>query len=270
MTVDVANDLRNAYLGEPPVAIVDFLLVWGWWGGWCGANGKCFGWGWWGWGVVFCNGYCINIWDYCIVVWAWGDKNVSWWKSCFWDIVAYWGWNGGKATCTAWYVGWAWGSGWWGWKWCAWGTACTWQWNDGWQWCSTMWGWGWWWCCAWCKWTSTTAWGNGWCWYYSEISGEWYWYANWWGWWGCCTRWIWYCGGGCWEKYVSPALAAQNWQTYWSWWGWASSSSAACWCQGVFIIRYPCACWYDMKWGTRYLCNWYCIHRFTESWTLSF
>lgn len=60
------------------------------------------------------------------------------------------------------------------------------------------------------------------------------------------------------------------------WWGWAwcTASSLCClawwnWCQWVFIARYPANCWYNISWWCKYECNWYCIHCFTQDWTLT-
>lgn len=267
---------------RPVVAIIDFILAWGW-GAWGRSNFRSWGWWWAGW-LIHCELHELLSWSYCVVIWAWGTwSNTQYlaacWSggdSCFGDIVAYWGWGGwGQYACS---TGSAWAS-WWSW----WGSSacnttravgCDWQWNMGWGWCQCRWWWGWWYCCAWNN--ATSSWNYGWswwCWYYSEISwvgvryssGGSGWYlcttaaVCWgWAWWACRVNWW-------------------NATTYWSWWGWAwctNSSSVCCkwwdWCQWVFIVRYPTACWYHITWWTKYECNWYCIHCFTSDWTLCF
>lgn len=265
-------------------ATIEWLLVW-WGGAWGRARCRAWGWGGAG-GLIYCASETLPIWTCCcVVIWAWGTgaassynpANYKWGNSCFGSVVAYWGWGWGWMCAYNRWCAWAaWGSGWWGAA-CnaAWGTRCDASYgNCGWAWYNTTWGWGWGAWGAWCpaNWAGNYYWWAWWCWCTSSISGVSVVYAAGWGWGGCTGRsnsqW-----GGCGWCYRVAWCAAT---TYWSWWGWAwcTASNTCCmaWgsgCQWVFIARYPSNCKFNVTWGTKYECNWYCIHCFTSNWTLT-
>lgn len=244
---------------------VDFLLIAWWWGWWYANNvNNSWWWGWAGW-VIQCSNYLLDIWSYCIVIWAWGSSGTSsaGWNggnSCFWDFIACWWWGWGFAN--TWCAWWSW---WWAWfnlsYWSyAWGSWINWQWYA--WWCSyqNAW-WGWWWAWqAWWNWAGAGSyiWWSWWNWIQSDISWTMTWYA-WWGtWWSYrnCDFGVSGCGQSCcggwwiWGRYCYA----------WTWGAWR------CW---VFILRYPTACWYDITWWTCYTCNDYTIHCFTSNSTLT-
>lgn len=283
----VWKEVKEVYIWSckvrPTNATVEWLLVWWGWA-WGRSRYRAGWWGWAGW-LIYCACDVLQKWARCcVVIWAWGTwSNTNylwacwnWWNSCFWTIVAYWWWWGGwMYTCAC---GCPWAPGWSGW-WAAWcnttcASACAWQWNIGWPWCLTRWWWGGWACCAWCVSASSYVWWAWWWWKWYSIdwtTGRAY---SWWWWWGWCTTWgaagsgTWWCGWcyRCpWKNAINP----------WSWWGWGwctgcSSCCMAWWngADGTFIARYPCTCWYNITWGCKYLCNWYCIHCFTSDGTL--
>ena len=295
------SDIACAYVGSSPLSeiyvwdvkvrpiittkIIDYLLVggWGWGGTWSMGWGGAWGWG----GVV---SWCETITWKCvftITIWNGGSNNATWGNSCFvsdnTSIVWYWGggWGNSKGLSNCnWRNGGSWGWGWGGtWPTTA-GTALDQNyWKDGGRgYNDTCWAW------AWgggrCKAGGSPAgrycgWGWG-CGYYSDISWEWMRYGSWGTWGGRSGSFPWVCGGWYWGSwYCSPW---GNATTYWSGWGggWVARSSSAallscggCGCQGIFIARYPASCWYDISWGTKYECNWYCIHCFTSDWTLT-
>ena len=294
----VPPEISNVYLWTTPVkevyvwtdkirpiireASVEYLLVW-WWGAWWRARYRAWWWGW-AWWLVYCEAEILSIGaNCCVVIWSWWvwwaacyNGAYKWWDSCFGTIVAHWGWGWWwMCACNRWCPWTTWGSGWW-WAGCntTCAAGCTGQWNRGWAWCATRW-WGWGWACtAWCN---AACWGNyygwdWWCWCIFDISWVSTVYAWWWGWWGYTGRseaqW-WWCGW-CYRTAWCPAT------TYGSWWGWAwcTASNSCClawwnWCQWVFIARYPANCWYNISWWCKYECNWYCIHCFTQDWTLT-
>lgn len=265
--------------------LIDWLLVW-WW--WAWGRSCCRSWGWWGWGwVVHCESYDLRN-NQCIIIGSWGVWQTTchladcwkWGDSCFWSIVAYgWGWGGGMCCCTVWSP---WGNGWsWGWAsscTCAWWTAVDGQWKKwatGTNYLGSWWGW---YTCPWktwcyCSYTTTAAcyWGIGWCGYCSDISWTAVRYANGWSWWGCKST-PWMCGGGAWGCYTSACACWKNATTPWSWGGGAWNNACKCpwWngADGIFIARYPTACWYNITWGCKYTCGDYTIHCFTSNWTL--
>ena len=278
--------IKNVYIGTCKIrgqAIIDWLLVW-WWGAW--GRAYCRAWGGWGaWWVVYRNNYIISQ-NTCVIIWAggvWCGTNPYWWSwgdSCFWNIVAYWWWWGGWgccSSCTNWLS-------WWSWWWASWWGFCYWWSSKGWQW--QKWGigttsaWAWWggyshcwmdWC--YCSYTSAAyGWGGvGWCGYCSDISWTAVRYANGWSWWGCKST-PWMCGGGAWGCYTSACACWKNATTPWSWGGGAWNNAYKCpwWngANGIFIARYPTACWYNITWGCKYTCGDYTIHCFTSNWTL--
>ena len=264
-------------------AYIDFLLVaWGW--AW-GRSRYAYGWGGWGaWWLICCLWYLLDT-TTCVTIWAWGVwSNTqclgtcgSGCDSCFWSIVAYWGWGGwGANTAYSAWCPWADGWSWWGSvnNTCA--SWCSWQWKRGWKYWGNVgtWGWGGGYWSVWCDWctVSVGCWWNGWQWLCSDISWEYVWYASG-GWGGWCGYGGSSCGGWCWWALNCAWIQAS---CYWSWgWGGGQTNKAACcykwWdgCQWVFIARYPANCNYNITWGTKYECNWYCIHCFTSDWTLS-
>lgn len=283
---------------RPTNRILDFLLVW-WWGAWW----LSWGWLWWGWGgawgIIYCEWEIIETWNYMIHIWEWGCWLDLWWNkqggdSSFNNYIAYWGWGGwyGCASgtwgsCPVW-CNWA---SWW------WGSRCG-SWGIGTQWCnwgdwlitanSAGWGGGWY-TTTWCVATRTGStllycqnWGDWWLWYSSSITWQTEYYAYWWGWGAWNSRWaygIGSCWGWNWGDWTNCPRNA-SWcsaTTYGSWWGWAWWRCICCGgkvcggngCQWVFIARYPSNCNYNITWGTKYECNWYCIHCFTSDWTLT-
>lgn len=288
-------EISCAYLGNTPFAeiyagetkvrpvkverFIDFLLIG--WGG-MGGNATTSRWrpAWWGgaWGFVECFWYEISApWTYTVTIGCWGQ---DWGNSplygrgcpsCFDTVIAYWGWmwlyNAGMdASLRNGASG-----GWWS-CWVAWGCALYWN-----QWCKGAWNmgsycgawWGWAWATPSWSWYCPMKWGDGKC---SSMSWEEQRYS--WGWWGASGNanniaawgaWGWGNGGTC--RYA-PTSATYYWG-----WGWGAGLCGWTiwwsWCQWVFILRYPSSCWYNITWWTKYLCNWYCIHCFTSSWTLT-
>lgn len=241
---------------------VDFLIVWwGWWGIW-----YCSWWAWWGWGVCEAFQQEISWLLIPVTVWApwqsyqsssWSCNNEIWWKSSFWIYYAC-GW---KTLCSGYpqeNVGtsWAGGAGWPGDA-----RVCIGKYNN---------------------YDLYQNW-NGWPWYYSIISWTWHYYA-WWGgawWWQCKNFACYYAIAGKWchwwgdgnqywiPWYVESSCGAPA-SYYWWWaWGWDCSYSrniAAC--QWIVIVRYKADWSYwitNATWWTKYLCNWYCIHCFTNT-----
>lgn len=294
-------DITCAYVGSSPLsaiyvwdtkvrptiveAYIDFLLIWGW--GW---GGNYWGWGGAGW-VIQCSNYLICTWSYNVEIGEGWISCVSWdgvwhngWNSLFDSNIAYWGWGGAGSTVWANWRSWgSWGGGAMGSRtknpW-AWGSGCAWQWNNGGSWhkCSGTWGGGWAWAAggnAPCR--KPWNWGNG---IQSDISGEMLWYA--WG-GGWLDQYTWNCigVGGCgwgWNGLFYACSAAQknatNASYYWGGGGATidSYNTGNCYsrgCQWIFIARYPASCWYNITWGTKYECNWYCIHCFTSNGTLT-
>lgn len=252
------EELKNVY--------IEFLLVWwGWWGS------QYAWWGWWGWWVIQCNNYELEIWNYPVVIWAWGswiwtccDWN-NWWNSTFNWLIAYWWWWGwwypSRAGHNWWSWWWAWYYNWTIWYWCAW------QWHNWWsdnQWGSWWWGWAWW---VWANWQSCCLWWKWWAWIQSSITWTAMYYSpwgSWHSWYNCNQSWnsTWWAASGC--------QTASNAACYW-WWGWWTTTNASYWQwkSGIFVLRYPTSCGYDMTWGTKYTCWAYTIHCFTSSGTLS-
>lgn len=246
------------------------LLVW-WWGWWNKGNWYVWGWWWGGWQVVFDNDFIIRRWKhYKIHIWCGWWADTDWWASVFDCCVALWWWWAGRCWwnwwwsnttgCPEWYiadysifaywwyhwwsVGWSqyvWGSWWWWW-------ACG-NWGNGW-WNSNCWIWWDWWCwfCSDIDWTSKAYWWGWWWWrrYYCAWShaGTVNWWWAWWNtnWWNATVYWWW---GGWWNS------------SSWTWW---------CWCQWVFIIKYPKSCWLCITWAQcSYECNNNCIHIVTQN-----
>lgn len=300
------NPLSEIYVWATKVrptiteALIDFLLVWGWGAGWQS-------WGLWWWGgwagwVVYCEWELLQTWTYSVCIWKWGCGYIAYWccpqrsgeDSCFISYVACgggWGWYW-CATGT-WYLSpnwYDWASWWWGARCGSWGTGT--QWCNWWAWVTWnakyggSWGGGYTseWCIATTTWSGLMLchnWGDGWLWYNSDITWQTEYYAYW-GWGGASTRWTpwdWHCWWGDWgTKCNCPCYA--NWcpaTTYGSWWGWAWDRCTCCsgrtyggdGCQWIFIARYPSSCWYNISWGCKYECNWYCIHCFTSDGTLT-
>ena len=268
-------------------AIVDFLLVWwGWaWGRWRNP----WWWGWWAGWVVYCQWETLCSGSYSVTIWAWWQWNasqclwacVSWCNSRFGTFVAFgwWGW-GWMCGCGMWaWCPWAsWWSWWGGSNWSAnpWGNWCSGQWNNGGSGFFSMNGaawWGGWYWSAWCPAYSCgfmqACWWNWGAWLTSDITWQSRIYAAWW--WGSWPQWVWtsnWGGNGCKDNIWGNALC------YWSWWwgSWSPNWNTCCrwwnWCQWIFVLRYPSSCNYQITWGSKYLCNWYCIHCFTSDWTL--
>lgn len=246
---------------------INFLLVgWGWWG-------SQYYWWWWGWWwVIQCSDYEIDVWSYSVVIWAWGswmwtwcDWN-DWWNSIFNWLTAYgwgwWGWYPNRQGHNWWSWGWAWYYNWAPWCW------CSWQWYNWWTNYST-WSWWWWWAWGtWCQWVSVCRWWYWWQWIFSCIDWTAKYYSPWWSWhsWYNCNQ-SWNVTG--WA--ASWAQASSNATCYWWWWWWVpyNSTSYWQWKSGIFIVSYPSSCWYNITWGTKYLCNWKCIHCFTWNGTLT-
>lgn len=283
--------------------IVDLLLVWWWAGWWCATSWYCrwwWGWGWW-W-ITYCSNFELTQWNtYNIHIWSWWWILANWCPSCVYNndwLLLYswwWGrwwwtpnWNVYNACDWDW---WWWGSPWWK-IYCWWQSLC-WKWN--WwvsTWACTIWWWGWWgwWCVGWnwCNWCASfwgnASWWNWWNWICTDISWElqWYWWWGWW--WAWCKQystdtilawlwqhwwWNWWWCILCSGAYV---LCTSNNATYYWWWGWwwhAYWDWWWCWCQWIFVLRYPTACWYDITWWCKYTCGDYTIHCFTSDWTLS-
>lgn len=264
---------------RPSWPSIDFLLIWGGWGG--GTSGCYRNWAWWwgaGW-VIYCLWYSVDKWAYCVIIGSWwvtcsgGNRRwTQWWNSEWNWLVAYWGgwwwaWN------TSADISWG-GDGWsWGWSWSRyareWWKGCEWQWNDGGA--SEYRRSGWWggYSSAWCKggaqyygWN----WGD---WLETDITGKVECFAWWWGWgayryWGVNSYWWWGWGGDC-----SWHVSGCPWTTCWSgWWG-AQANSPWAWAWWVFIVRYACGTVNVTWWDCCYLCNWYCIHCFTSNGTLT-
>ena len=226
--------------------VVDFVLVWGWGAGKGCTAGRWWGWG--GWWVVINCWYELLLDCYNVVIWDWWcTESGNWWDSCFWNMYAKWGYGANGCIWGSWW----WDKYWW-WNWCiGWtGKTSRWWWGGG----------------AWQNgWTDSNR-RKGWDWLCTDISGDCCWY--WWGWsGGCCTStnctwWQWW--GWQWGKCWCSA-------TYYGW-GWGGSCSSTrwwCWYQWVFIVRYPNNCGYDICWGNKYECNWYCVHCFESNGTLT-
>ena len=261
-------------------AIIDWMLIWWGWSWW---RSRCRGWGWgWAWWFLYCQWDTLLTWSYAVTIWAGGKGCVtwccgtcgSWWNSTFNSIVAYWGWGWGWMMWVNTTCNWdCWGS--WGGTGCGGvpGCGCDWQWNRGGL--GNARGGGWWWGIGWYWGIAASSTGyRGWCGWDAcclDISGTSVWYASWW-WGGGC------CGGlscGWWEGgwYRTEWCSATCYGS-WGGWGWCTGCCSCCmkWgdgCQWVFIARYPKTCWYNITWGTKYECNWYCIHCFTSDWTLT-
>lgn len=282
---------KNIYIWVPSVT-VDYLLVW-WWG-WWGRSIKMPWWWGWGWGICRAIGKEIAKGTYSIVIWAWWAGNNtdtlaemhSWCPSCFWDIVAYWWWWGwpwiNSCACSyRWADWWSW---WWGgaycwcWTWWVWWYNYRKEWEYR-QWMiwgasynSCWWWWGWWYCLAGGSCSTSNYWWRWWCWLCWDISWAYSRYWWWWGWWGrCCVAqdlWWW----NWWWCLADWCNAPYYWWGGW-WWG-RTNLNTNCkkwgsWCQWIFILRYPTACWYSITWGTCYTCWDYTIHCFTSNWTLT-
>ena len=272
---------------RPTDKFVDYLLIWGG-GGWGRAYNQTsthFAWGGGAWGAILCEGYCLNKWNYCVVIWAWGAVSTTcWcngWSSCFWTVVAYgWGWGWGCCwTKACGRDGWSWGWAAWGGTYCACvGKGCAWQGCDGGRWvcttCYKSWGWGWGSRWVWGNATSDgCCWGNGGLWICTDISWAYQCFA--WGWGGGGRLNAW--GKGCYWGWNGWYYGAVKWcaaTTCWSGgWGGSCATCGGAWACWVFIIRYKC--WeYTMTWGNcKYACNigWtcYCIHCFTSNGTLT-
>lgn len=245
---------------------VCFLLVWGW--GWGSQYYWWWGWAWW---VIQCTNYEMNAWSYSVVIGAWWcwigsycDWN-DWWNSTFNWLTAYGWWGWWWYSNRPWHNWWSWG--WWWYLYATWWTWCSWQWHN-WWWCTqnwSWWGWGAW--SAWCQWASNYYWGYWWNWILSCIDWTAKYYSPWWSWHS------WYNYSQSWNSTwwaASWAQASSNATCYW-WWGWWVPYSASYWQwkAGIFILAYPSSCWYSITWGTKYLCNWNCIHCFTWNGTLT-
>ena len=271
--------LKEVYLWDTKIRptikeyIIDFLVVGGWWGwGWW-ARGNAWWWGW-AWGVIYCSCYTFQ-WDCNIVIGAGGTPSSNWGNSCFGSFVAYWWWYWGTPICASKWRPWgAWASWWGGSVYCAWGTWC--QWNAWWTGGSSWW-WGWgWFCSAWISANGGNWWWGG-LWFQSNITGSNQCYAWWWGWWAWYRWgvWAWCYGwgnGGIYADRSSSTIWCPA-TRYWSWWWWQGGScynyGGWAWCQGIVVVRYPTACWYNLSWGTKYTCGNYTIHCFTSDWTLT-
>lgn len=287
ITVTTAEWWFTASATVSVVRKMDLLLIAWWWGGWGWWRYLWWGWGW-AWWVICCTNYTLSEGAYAITIWAWGTWGwnltswANWWDSCLWTkLKACWGW------------GWAWCCAairsWWSWWWASAACSCDscttyiywWSWTS-WQW-YTWWyaiarysyqncGWGGW---GWARWnggnatySSSTywkwwAWGL---WLCTNISWAYECFAWWGGWWvsWCWCYWWWNGSTGAW--WWGSAT------TCWSWWWWAVCCCGASWWSWAWwllIVRYPCSCGYTISWGDcKYLCSWYCIHCFINSWSL--
>lgn len=276
------SELKSAYVGTTPVKeiyvgttkvrpeamLVEFLLVWGGWP-W-GRGHRRWGW-WWGGagGVVYCAEFPLT-WNMNVVIWAWWCR-IEWNQaatirdcqyakpSCFGDIIAYGGGIGGyRWYYNTWFSWWSGGGGvtssWQG------GAGCPWQWNNGGSGCWSAWWW----------WGYSEPWGNG---------GEWSYWGH-----GLCSDITWqYCRywSGWWWAGSTNNEASYGWgsaSTVWCpatsrWGGWWAANgrdnASWAWCQWIFVLRYPTACWYNISWWTKYTCWDYTIHCFTSNWTLT-
>lgn len=299
--------LKEVYLWDTKIRpiitekIIEFLLVWWGWAWWQARAYSSWWWGGWAWGVVHCTNEVINNWTYPVTIWLWwcwachtcvrcgGNSTFNWYTAYGGWRWAYW-----CASCTSGDFSRNWGNGasWW------WSARCwsAWTWT---QWCdwgsaqSTLnawWWWGGWFTSCWCisnsTWSSLCYCRNWWDWwagYSSDISWEIQYYAYWgWGWaWNSrWAGWVWYCWWWSWgnwtvwcmqNSYWCPATSCWSWG-WWAWWFCCNCASRTIsWDggNGVFILRYPSNCWYNITWWTKYLCNWYCIHCFTSDWTLT-
>lgn len=235
------------FVVNPQWRNIKYLVVWGW-----GAGYNMNGWGWWD---VCCGDMKVLTDSLSIVVWTCGTStwNVNGGNSeIVWcaNTLACWG-CGATSTC-----GWMSGS------WCTW-WGCWWSGNY------RAWG-GW----AWATQDGTTyvcPWRWNW--------GAWkYWYGGWWwGWSYCYGNYIWCaCDWGKWWTNLSNKWwNATN--CGWGWgWAWGKSANATCaWCGWCWVVDICYACNWSMgicsaTWGDScYICNGYCVHRFTQDWTFT-
>lgn len=275
---------------------VDLLVVWGWWG-WWGTYGSSWWWWWWGGWVIEKTKYILENNLFEIEVWEgwewWWYKChcggrfrwwFNWWDSCFWDLIAYWGWWWwGMSCCCPTFCCWRkWWSWWWNMPYANWKQFASWWMNFAWQWypwwgsicccCSNHWAWGggaWW---PWMPASHDICW-NGcsincsstispWSWWLpiqSSISwvSSYYWWGWWWGWayWTAACPWCW--------GWMEVDTWAWNWWTQrtngcnWTagtwWWGWGA------WCSytssGNCIL-----CWWN--WW-----SWIVILRYKTDWS---
>ena len=276
--------VKEIYVGttkvRPTTKYVDFLLVGG---GWAWGKQACSGWTWgwgWAWGVVICCNYELSSDRHSVIVGGWQcyTAGEQWYPSCFDSLVAYGGWGGGNSYLNGYYSkgsqwfsgasgGWgiqaAWGTGTQGCDWgCSWGSSFAWGWGG----YSSAWLTP---CCS--KSSTTRTGGNG---ITNNFSGSTQYYAYWGGGWGCycCSCWGTSPGGG--GKGWGCSTGTCNWQnptSCGSWGGGAWYSSGAIpsnWAGGIFILRYPTACWYSLTGGCKYTCWNYTIHCFTKSWAI--
>ena len=248
-----ASDKKK--LNSLSIHAVKVLVVWGWWG----SNWRSW---WWGgevlcsWCVTITNSFCITVWTY----WRWyctynittKPSNADWWTSC----IDFWVW----VMPAKW---WTWAIQW---NYSAWGWWVSWTWYAWWNIDSCWWGWWWWAGWAWTNWSSSR-WWNWWAWLY--------WYGWGWSWW---YKKEWSCAN------INCHWTASDWWWVWSvgtncWgWGWSAKSvlwdakgfNWACW---VLDICYKCDWSYwinSATWGNScYVCDWYCVHRFTSNWTFT-
>ena len=232
---------------------VNALVVWAW-APWWYYRYKKYAWckSWWGWWWAVCcysslqtniqtpvviwtspaGNSCYNIiaCPSCITVKS-GTCVACWWTTGVSCNLA--GWNS-WSWCTGWYFEYySERLGWWGWWWASWN-----------------------WCSAYASWSSAV-WWNWWAWLY------------WYGWWGWGTWNAW--DGSATDWWWAGWYAATNY-----WWGWWWTHWSQCpywypWCQWMVEICYKIdwSCWYSKAtwWQCCYICNWYCVHRFTSGWT---
>ena len=221
------------------VYCIKYIVVW-WWEWW--AICWCPWWNAW----AVCPWKVLTKWtQFNIVIWAWwswGSKyswvGIWWDSSLIWDdiaIIALW-WK--QTSSWSWYARYCkcgFSSNWWNWAaWYWWYALDSWRWWNWWLWCCWM---GWWWWSWWSCGEYTTLW--------------------------CCWWWNW------WNLSWCPAT------TYWSWWwgGYCCKCYWWSWCQWVADICYPIdgSYWFSdaIWWNSCYVCDWYCVHRFTSNGTFS-
>lgn len=238
---------------RPPIypALINLLVVWGWWNGaW---NTSCQARGWWGGWCVICESSTrLQVWgSYCVHI-SWCVSSTS-----STDCNSYFCWGDVSYVAPSWLA--ASGSGYWGTSgsWCGTGTSVG---NK----MATWWGWA---CGCWCSWGGQ-CWGRWWVWFC------WYW-GWWWGGW-CYGGWAWCDGGWAWGANCRCWCNATNcwWGGWGSWWnGYLCTLKGWCWACGVVDVCYltDWSCWFTTAtWGNScYCCNWYCVHRFTSDGTFT-
>lgn len=260
------------------IRYIDFMLVW--WGGWWGwgfriSNTLVRWWWWWAWWVWENSGVWIKVWEYCIIVGAWGYK-------CEFETNSRWCW-GPSRICWNWVnyaVCW-----WWEWWWAL--RICTGSWGTTIYQASFWWGWGSWW---WWEWYSCSAievrggehmwcwlWNSWWCWRCSSTSSRWWW-GGWWAWW--CWKpavtaawwfwWIWICtnffgnvkciaGWGNWSGNCACdwKMTNDNSCTSATYWGWCWANSTWTWWDATTYGWWWWWSWYPWSTGAKAGGKWY-------------